>query len=81
MKREFDMKNYKPDYEHIRCKCGGVIGMYNRNTFNCESCNKEFQMHELDFDRCSVNIKTGWIFPVKNVETKGKNQNEILKRR
>lgn len=25
-------------YKHIKCKCGGIIGMYNRNTYNCERC-------------------------------------------
>lgn len=73
------MKNHKPDYEHIRCKCGGVIGMYNRNTFNCESCNKEFQQYELDFDRCLINTMTGWIFPVKDRKNEGEKKNEILK--
>lgn len=52
-------------YEHIRCECGGIIGMYNRSTFNCEQCDKEFQLYKLDYDTCLINDKTGWIFPVK----------------
>ena len=53
------------DYKHIRCECGGTIGMYNRNTFNCERCNKEFQLYKLDYDVCWTNNKTGLIFPIK----------------
>lgn len=53
------------DYKHIRCSCGGIIGMYNRNTFNCEQCNTEYQLYKLDYDVCKINDKTGWIFPVK----------------
>lgn len=53
------------NYRHIKCKCGGVIGMYNKNTFNCEQCNKEYQLDEIDYDICLINDKTGWIFPVK----------------
>lgn len=53
------------DYKHIKCECGGTIGMYNRNTFNCEKCNKEYQLYKLDYDVCLTNDKTGWIFPMK----------------
>lgn len=70
------MKNHKPDYEHVRCKCGGVIGYYNSTTLTCEKCKEEFNWHELDFDCCLVNIKTGWIFPVKDRKNEGENQNE-----
>ena len=53
------------DYEFIRCSCGGIIGMYNRDTFNCEQCGEEFQLYKLDYDTCSINDKTGWVFPMK----------------
>ena len=53
------------DYSHIKCSCGGIIGMYNRSTFNCERCNMEFQLHKLDYDVCLPNDKTGWLFPMK----------------
>lgn len=52
-------------YKHIKCKCGGIIGMYNRNTYNCERCGMEFQLYKLDYDICLPNDKTGWIFPMK----------------
>lgn len=29
------------NYKHVKCKCGGTIGMYNRNTFNCERWKSE----------------------------------------
>ena len=53
------------EYKHIKCECGGTIGMYNRSTFTCERCNKEFQLQNLDYDVCWTNNKTGWIFPMK----------------
>lgn len=28
-------------YEHLRCECGGIIGMYDRENFTCEKCGKE----------------------------------------
>ena len=56
------------DYEHIKCKCGGIIGMYNRNNFACERCNAKYELHKLNYDVCLINDKTGWIFPMVNVD-------------
>lgn len=50
---------------YIKCNCGGIIGMYNGNTFNCERCGKEFQIYDLSYDVCFSNNKTGWLFPMK----------------
>lgn len=61
------MKNYK----HIKCKCGGIIGMYNRDDFTCDKCNTEYKLHELNYDICLINDKTGWIFPVVDLKQKG----------
>ena len=58
------------NYRHIKCKCGGIIGMYNRDTFNCEQCGEEYKIYKLDYDACLTNDKTGWIFPVKYREGK-----------
>ena len=58
------------DYKHIRCRCGGIIGMYYRDTFNCERCGEEYKIYKLDYDYCLTNDKTGWIFPVKHKEGK-----------
>ena len=58
------------DYKHIRCKCGGIIGMYNRETFNCEQCGEEYKIYNLDHDAFLTNDKTGWMFPVKYKEDK-----------
>lgn len=53
------------DYQHIRCDlCRGVIGEYNRKTFACERCGKEFPIYSLNYDRLMINDKTGQIFPV-----------------
>lgn len=53
------------DYKHCRCKCGGIIGQYNKvRGFTCEKCDKEYQLSELKFDRLILNEKTGWIFPM-----------------
>lgn len=52
-------------YDHVKCKCGGIIGMFNRSTFNCERCGEEYPLYKLDYDVCWPNVKTGWIFPVK----------------
>ena len=57
-------------YDHVRCKCGGIIGMYNRDTFNCGECNTEYLLYKLDYDVCWTNPKTGWIFPMKFKEAK-----------
>lgn len=52
------------DYIFIRCSCGGVIGMYNRETFTCGNCGQEFKQYLLNYDDLKINDKTGWIFPV-----------------
>ena len=49
------MKNYK----NIKCKCGGIIGMYNRNNFTCERCGTEYELYKLNYDICMINNKTG----------------------
>ena len=52
------------DYSHIKCNCGGIIGMYDRKNFTCESCGKEYLLYKLNYDTCMTNYKTGWIFPM-----------------
>ena len=53
------------DYNHVICdNCGGIIGMFDRNTFTCDRCGKEFELYRLAYDRLAINDKTGWIFPV-----------------
>ena len=52
------------DYVFIRCSCGGIIGMYNRETFTCERCGQEFKHYLLNYDGLKINDKTGWMFPV-----------------
>lgn len=53
------------DYSHIKCNCGGIIGMYDRKNFTCESCGKEYLLYKLNYDTCMTNDKTGWIFPMR----------------
>lgn len=52
-------------YEHIKCECGGIIGMYNRKNFSCEQCGKRFESYKIQYDVIHANNKTGWIFPMK----------------
>ena len=61
------------EYKHINCECGGIIGMYNRKTFNCERCGIEFQLHKLNYDVLFPNDKTGWLFPMLQIN-KEKNE-------
>ena len=58
------------EYKHINCTCGGIIGIYNGNTLNCDKCGTEYQLHKLDYDVLLTNDKTGWIFPMRHYEAK-----------
>lgn len=51
-------------YKHLKCSCGGIIGMYDREKFTCERCNKEYPLYKQKYDICLINDKTGWIFPM-----------------
>lgn len=50
-------------YRHMRCKCGGIIGMYNRENFTCDKCGMIYFIHG-NYDILLTNEKTGWIFPM-----------------
>lgn len=53
------------NYTHVKCNnCCGIIGMFDRNTFTCDQCGKEFELYRIDYDRLEINNKTGWIFPM-----------------
>ena len=55
-----DIRRMEMNYEHCRCKCGGIIGQYSKvKGFNCERCNKEYQLSDLNFDWIASNEKTG----------------------
>lgn len=62
------LPRYKPDYEHVRCKCGGIIGAHDGVNVTCIMCNKAFNLYELNYDILLANHKTGWFFPVKYKE-------------
>lgn len=51
------------DYKHLKCDCGGVIGIYDREHFSCEKCGKIVDV-QWKYDRLMINEKTGWIFPM-----------------
>ena len=53
------------EYEYLRCSCGGTIGCYDRHSFKCNQCNKEYELWTLIYDYLGINDKTGWIFPMK----------------
>lgn len=61
--------DYKPDYDYVRCNCGGIIGAWDREHYTCERCARPFDLYALHYDRLMINDKTGWIFPV--VDRKG----------
>lgn len=64
-----DIRRMEMNYEHCRCKCGGIIGQYSKaKGFNCERCNKEYQLSDLNFDWIALNEKTGWLFPMLKKE-------------
>ena len=57
------------DYMHMKCECGGIIGMYDKENFSCDKCGKIFRIGNQGngWDILLTNDKTGWIFPmVKN---------------
>ena len=56
-----------PDYEHIHCRCGGVLGSKTGDVddIRCDRCNKVYPIWKLNFDAMYVNDKTGWVFPVR----------------
>ena len=55
--------------QYLKCECGGTIAFYNRVDCKCDQCGKEYDWHKLDFDVAAVNPKTGWVFPVKYVDS------------
>lgn len=59
----------KPDYTHIFCPCGGIIGDESGKAdvgmICCNRCGKVYPIWKLDYDQILVNDKTGWIFPVR----------------
>ena len=58
------------EYEYLKCSCGGIIGMRDRETFRCGNCDKEFSLYTLNYDYLGINNETGWIFPMKSKKDK-----------
>ena len=57
------------NYTHMRCLCGGIIGMYDREHFTCEKCGKNYDVIGFNsYDHFGINDKTGWIFPMVRKE-------------
>lgn len=56
-----------PDYEHIHCRCGGVLGSKTGDVhmIRCNRCGKVYSIWKLDYDIIYRNEKTNWIYPVK----------------
>ena len=59
----------KPNYAHIFCSCGGIIGNESGKAdgvmIRCLSCDKVCPIWKLDYDLIYRNEKTNWIYPVK----------------
>lgn len=62
--------NHLPDYEHVKCKCGGIIGMRDGLNFTCGDCGSVYHHFDFYYDRMMINSKTGWMFPVTDRENK-----------
>lgn len=57
------------NYEHVRCRCGGIIGCRTRDDiYRCDRCSKTYVLCKLKYDYIAINDKTGWIFPMKKKE-------------
>lgn len=58
-----------PNYEHIFCSCGGIIGdesgKADVDMIRCNRCGKVYSIWKLDYDTIYRNEKTNWIYPVK----------------
>lgn len=54
------------EYTHMKCKCGGIIGMRDRENFSCDRCGKICCIGHPGnaWDELITNEKTGWIFPM-----------------
>lgn len=35
------------NYTHMKCKCGGIIGMYDREHFTCGKCGKNYDVMDI----------------------------------
>lgn len=46
------------EYTHLKCECGGIIGMYDREHFSCDNCGKIKEVYG-KYDRLMINDKTG----------------------
>lgn len=51
------------EYTHMKCNCGGIIGMRDRENFSCDKCGKVYRIGS-EYDVLMTNEKTGWIFPM-----------------
>ena len=55
------------NYTHMKCECGGIIGMRDKENFSCDKCGKVYQIGS-GSDVLMTNEKTGWIFPIVKKE-------------
>lgn len=53
-------------YAHMKCDCGGIIGMYDKENFTCDRCGKVHLIGNpgVKWDVLMTNEKAGWIFPM-----------------
>ena len=51
------------EYTHMKCNCGGIIGMRDRENFFFFKCGKVCRIGS-EYDVLMTNEKTGWIFPM-----------------
>ena len=54
------------EYTHMKCNCGGIIGMRDAKNFSCDKCGEIYYNGHKgnEYDELMTNDKTGWIFPM-----------------
>ena len=51
-------------YGHIKCKCGGDIGIYD-GILRCNRCFKTYAIWKIKYDHFESDPTTGWVFPMQ----------------
>ena len=63
----FPYNGFWKDWEHLKCSCGGILGMYDRGVSSyctCDQCGNEIYLYRIQYDVLMINDKTGWVFPM-----------------
>lgn len=60
------------EYTHMKCKCGGIIGMRDAKNFSCDNCGEIYYIGHRGngWDMLIEDDTTGQIFPMIKRKTK-----------